>query len=51
MTNEDEADYEPTTRHAPFKGTPVSRKSVAQLITSIIDAPELHLQASLGVNT
>ena len=50
MTNEDEAGYEPTTRHAPFKGTLVSRKSVAQLITSIIDAPELHLQASLGVN-
>ncbi|WP_226940973.1 SDR family oxidoreductase [Janthinobacterium violaceinigrum] len=50
MTNEDEVDYELTTRHAPFKGTVVSRKSVADLIASIIAAPDLHLHANLGVN-
>ncbi|WP_402718273.1 SDR family oxidoreductase [Janthinobacterium rivuli] len=50
MTDEDEVDYELTTRHAPFKGTVVSRKSVADLIASIIDAPDMHRQANLGVN-
>ncbi|KHA76011.1 hypothetical protein NC77_26590 [Janthinobacterium lividum] len=50
MTDEDEVDYELTTRHAPFKGTVVSRKSVADLIASIIEAPDLHLHANLGVN-
>ncbi|MGK5036963.1 hypothetical protein [Janthinobacterium sp. LB3P118] len=39
-----------TTRHAPFKGAVVSRRSVANLITSIIEAPDLHRQAKLGVN-
>ncbi|WP_230503114.1 SDR family oxidoreductase [Janthinobacterium sp. FW305-128] len=50
MTNEDEVDYELTTRHAPFKGTVVSRRSVADLIASIIAAPDLHMHANLGVN-
>lgn len=50
MTDEDEVDYELTTRHAPFKGTVVSRRSVADLIASIIEAPDLHLHANLGVN-
>ncbi|PHV29527.1 NAD-dependent dehydratase [Janthinobacterium sp. BJB426] len=50
MTDEDEVDYELTTRHAPFKGTVVSRKSVADLIARIIDAPALHQHANLGVN-
>ncbi|MCC7641967.1 MULTISPECIES: NAD(P)H-binding protein [unclassified Janthinobacterium] len=45
-----EVDYELTTRHAPFKGTVVSRKSVADLIASIIEAPELHRHANLGVH-
>lgn len=48
--NKDEVDYELTTRHAPFKGTVVSRRSVADLIASIIDAPDLHRHANLGVN-
>ena len=50
MTDEDEVDYELTTRHAPFKGTVVSRKSVADLIISIIETPALHRHANLGVN-
>lgn len=50
MTDEDEVDYELTTRHAPFKGTVVSRKSVADLIARIIDVPDLHQHANLGVN-
>lgn len=50
MTDEDEVDYELTPRHAPFNGTVVSRRSVANLIASIIEAPDLHLHANLGVN-
>jgi uncharacterized protein YbjT (DUF2867 family) len=50
MTNEDEVDYELTTRHAPFKGTVVSRRSVADLIASIIETPDLHRHTNLGVN-
>jgi uncharacterized protein YbjT (DUF2867 family) len=32
LTDEDEVDYETTERNEPFKGTEVSRKSVADLI-------------------
>ena len=50
LTDEDEINYETTTRHEPFKGTVVSRKSVADLVTKIIAKPDLHQMASLGVN-
>lgn len=50
LTDEDEVDYELTGRHDPFKGTVVSRKSVADLIVKIIESPELHGGASLGVS-
>lgn len=46
----DEVDYEITTKEEPFKGTKVSRKSVASLITKIITQPQLYLQQSVGVN-
>lgn len=50
LTDEDEVDYETTKRDEPFKGTEVSRKSVAALITKIIDSPKLHARSNLGVN-
>lgn len=50
LTDEDDISYEATTRHEPFKGTVVSRKSVADLVTKIIAQPDLHQMASLGVN-
>jgi uncharacterized protein YbjT (DUF2867 family) len=50
LTDEDEVDYETTGRNEPFKGTVVSRKSVADLIARTIRAPELHSRANLGVN-
>jgi len=50
LTDEDEVDYELTERDAPFKGTVVSRKSVADLIVKIIRSPSLHLRGNLGVN-
>lgn len=50
LTDEDEVDYELTERNAPFKGTVVSRKSVADLIVKMIRSPSLHLRGSVGIN-
>jgi uncharacterized protein YbjT (DUF2867 family) len=50
LTDEDEVDYEITAKGEPFKGTVVSRRSVANLIVRIIESPDLHLGESLGVN-
>ncbi|MEN5281293.1 SDR family oxidoreductase [Serratia marcescens] len=50
LTDEDLVDYELTARDAPFKGTIVSRKSVAALIADIIDEPEKHIGENIGVN-
>lgn len=50
LMDEDEVDYELTVKGAPFKGTVVSRKSVADLIAKVISAPDAHVGESLGVN-
>jgi uncharacterized protein YbjT (DUF2867 family) len=46
----DEVDYEVTQRNEPFKGTEVSRKSVASLIVDIIEDPKRWSRTNLGVN-
>ncbi|GAB1717610.1 MAG: NAD-dependent dehydratase [Nitrobacter sp.] len=50
LMDEDEVDYELTERDAPFKGTVVSRKSVADLIAKITRSPHLHSRGNVGVN-
>lgn len=50
LTDEDTIDYELTTRNELFKGTVVSRKSVAALIADMIDKPEKHICENIGVN-
>lgn len=50
LTNADEISYEVTQRNEPFKGTEVSRKSVAALVTNIATHPDLWARANLGVN-
>lgn len=50
LTDANEVDYETTARKEPFKGTEVSRKSVAALIVKIITSPELFSKSNLGVN-
>lgn len=50
LTDEAEVEYETTDRKALFKGTEVSRKSVAALITEIIVQPQRHSRGNLGVN-
>jgi uncharacterized protein YbjT (DUF2867 family) len=50
LTDNDEVSYEVTQRDEPFKGTEVSRKSVAALVVEIINSPDTWVRANLGVN-
>jgi len=50
LTDYDEVDYETTKKGMPFKGTEVSRKSVAALIVKLIKHPSLEVRSNLGVN-
>jgi uncharacterized protein YbjT (DUF2867 family) len=50
LTDEDEVAYETTGRNQPFKGTEVSRKSVAALVVEIIRSPDLWAHGNIGVN-
>jgi len=50
LTDVDEVDYEITRKGEPFKGTVVSRKSVADLISKMIAEPQLHVGENLGLN-
>ena len=50
LTDADEISYETTGRHDPFKGTEVSRKSVAALIVECIRDPKHFARENLGVN-
>lgn len=50
MTDTDTINYELTDKGTPFKGTIISRKSVADLIMKIIVNPEQHSYSSLGID-
>ncbi|WP_236794977.1 SDR family oxidoreductase [Amycolatopsis sp. GM8] len=50
LSDNDEVDYETTEKGEPFKGTEVSRKSVAALVTELVKNPAEGIRASLGVN-
>lgn len=50
LQDEDAIDYETTEKGQTFKGTEVSRKSVADLIAKIIRTPALHVHGNLGVD-
>ncbi|MDF7626717.1 SDR family oxidoreductase [Lactobacillaceae bacterium L1_55_11] len=50
LDNEDTVDYEITHKGEPFRGTSVSRKSVADLVVKIIDNPKLYSKESIGIN-
>ncbi|MDR2279413.1 MAG: SDR family oxidoreductase [Gordonia sp. (in: high G+C Gram-positive bacteria)] len=50
LDDRDEVDYELTAKGEPFQGTVVSRKSVADLILTVIRNPGLHVGANLGVS-
>lgn len=50
LSNKDIVSYEITQKGDPFKGTEVSRKSIADLVVKLIDDPSKEIRASLGVN-
>lgn len=50
LTDDDEIAYEVTQRDEQFKGTEVSRKSVAALVVDIVSSPDLWSRANLGVS-
>jgi uncharacterized protein YbjT (DUF2867 family) len=50
FTSKNEIDYETTQKGEAFKGSEVSRKSVAALVVKLAESPELEIRRSLGVN-
>ena len=50
FTNTDEVDYETTRKGEAEKGSVISQKSLATLITNIIGFPENYIRENLGVN-
>lgn len=50
LQDADEVDFELTARDEAFKGTEVSRKSVAALVTELVLQPERLVRANVGVN-
>jgi uncharacterized protein YbjT (DUF2867 family) len=50
LTNKDEVDYEVTQKGDAFKGTEVSRKSIAQIVVDIAQDPAKFTKSSIGVN-
>ncbi|MQS75520.1 NAD(P)H-binding protein [Companilactobacillus halodurans] len=50
MINADEVDYELTKKGETFKGTMISRKSIADFVVKIIDHPEEYIHGSYGIS-
>lgn len=48
--DDDEIDYEKTQKGEPFRGTEISRKSVADYVTHLIHHPEQDRHASVGIS-
>ena len=50
FTSTDEVDYETNRKGEPERGSVISQKSLATLITKIIESPENYIRENLGVN-
>jgi uncharacterized protein YbjT (DUF2867 family) len=50
FTDDDEIDYETTQKGQPFKGSVVSKKSVADLIVKLAQDPAMAIRGSLGIS-
>lgn len=50
LTFKNETDYEITNKNTEFKGTEVSRRSIANLAVRIAKNPELYSKQNIGVN-
>jgi uncharacterized protein YbjT (DUF2867 family) len=49
FTDNDEVNYEITTKNEPEKGTAISRKSIASFIAGLIDTPGSFSCENLGI--
>lgn len=49
LTDADEVDYELTGREETFRGTEVSRKSMAAFIAELVAHPQEHIRENLGL--
>jgi len=50
LQDDDEVNFEVTERQEPFKGTEVSRRSVAALVSQIIEKPDSWAGRNVGIN-
>lgn len=50
MTNDPKVEYELTEKGEPYRGTIISRASIADLIVKIIKDPDTHSYSSLGIS-
>lgn len=50
LTDKPEVDYEVTQKGDSFKGTEVSRRSIAQIVVDIAQDPDKYSRESIGVN-
>ncbi|CAJ1191772.1 SDR family oxidoreductase [Companilactobacillus nantensis] len=50
LTDKPEVDYEVTQKGEAFKGTEVSRRSIAQVVVDISQDPDKYKRESIGVN-
>lgn len=50
FTNDNEVDYELTSKGQPEKGSVISRKSIAAFISKIIQSPDKYRRQNLGIN-
>lgn len=50
FTTDDEVDYETTQKGEPEKGSVISQRSLATLITRIIESPSQYARKNLGIN-
>ena len=50
FTNTNDVDFETTRKGEPERGSVISQKSLATLITKIIESPEKYTRENLGVN-
>lgn len=50
FTNGDEIDYAITHKGEPETGTAISRKSIAAFISTLVQNPDLHTNANLGIS-
>lgn len=50
LTDDDEVCYETTSRNEPFKGTEVSRKSVADYLLKLLKDPAKDIGGNIGLN-